>query len=196
MEQNNDLKQELQQELLGLQQEIEQHSTFNKEIWRRSVKRYTRSLYRQNILCVVFLAVMMGASLGILYFVGHWPWWVIIPDVLFFGVVIADNLIATRGMARPDVGSKEGLRSLRACIQDSSSRKSWRVIIYRICGICLSLLTAIYLWFNDRSLLISLAITVIITSLVFRFSGPSFLKRIKNRYNELGEEIDELLKEK
>ena len=49
MEQYEDIKNELQQELQDLQQNVEQHSSFNKDVWRRAVKRYTRSLYRQNI---------------------------------------------------------------------------------------------------------------------------------------------------
>ena len=93
MEQKDDIKLELQQELRGLQQEIGQHSTFNAEVWRKAVKRYTRSLYRQNILSVVFLVVMLGVSYSILVLVAHWPWWLVVPGVLFFCVLIIDNLI-------------------------------------------------------------------------------------------------------
>ena len=191
MEQKDDFKLELQQELRDLQQEIGQHSTFNAEVWRRSVKRYTRSLYRQNILCVVFLAVMMSVCLGILYFIAHWPWWFIVPSIVFFSVMIIDNLLVTRGMARPDVGSKEGLQSLRASIQASTSLKRWRIWFYRGFGTLLSALMYIYLWFNDRSLFF----TILFVSLICFPAGRLAAKRVKNRYDELGEEIDELLKE-
>ena len=191
MEQKDDFKLELQQELRGLQQEIGQHSTFNAEVWRRSVKRYTRSLYRQNILCVVFLAVMMSVCLGILYFVAHWPWWVIVPSIVFFSVMIIDNLWVTRGMARPDLESKEGLRSLRDSVKTSSNSNRWRIWFYRGFGIFDLALTDIYLWFNDRSLFF----TMLIVSIICFPFGKSTAKRVKNRYDELGEEIDELLKE-
>lgn len=191
MEPNNEFKQELQQELLGMQQEIEQHSTFNTEVWRRSVKRYTRSLYRQNILCVVFLAVMMSVSIGILYIVAHWPWWVIIPTIVYFSVLIIDNLVITRGMAHPDVESKEGLRSLRDNVKASCSSNRWRTWFYRGFGIFGLVLIDIYLWFNDRPLFFTLLFTCIICFPIGRFTS----KRVRNRYNELTEEIDELLKE-
>ena len=191
MEQNNEFKQELQQELLGMQQEIEQHSTFNTEVWRRSVKRYTRSLYRQNILCVVFLAVMMSVCIGMLYFVAHWPWWVITPSILYFSVLIIDNLMVTRGMAHPDVERKEGLRSLRETVKVSSNSNRWRIWFYRGFGIFDIALTDIYLWFNDRSLFFTMLIASILSFPFSKFAA----KRVKNRYDELGEEIDELLKE-
>ena len=191
MEQNNDIKQELQQELHNLQQEIEQHSTFNTVVWRRAVKRYTRSLYRQNILCVVFLAVMMSASLLFLYLESYWPWWLVMPYVLFFSVLIIDNLVVTRGMAHPDWESKDGIRSLRACIQASSSMKRWRAWFYRGFGAIVLTLTYIYLWFNDRQMFITILISCLICLPLIYLAG----KRMKKRYDELGEEIDELLKE-
>ena len=48
MEQYEDIKNELQQELQDLQQNVDQHSTFNREVWQRAVKRYSRHLYRQT----------------------------------------------------------------------------------------------------------------------------------------------------
>ena len=192
MEQKDDIKLKLQQELRGLQQEIGQHSTFNAEVWRRSVKRYTRSLYRQNILCVIFLAVMMSACLFGLSIDSYWPWWLIIPYVVLFSVLIIDNLVLTRGMARPDVESKEGLRSLRASIQEGTKKRRWRIWFYRGFGALVLTLTFIYLWFNDRQMFFTLLISSLICSLPL---GYRIGQRVKKRYDELGEEIDELLKE-
>ena len=191
MEQNNYIKQELQQELRNLQQEIEQHSTFNTEVWQSSVKRYTLSLYRQNILCVVFLILIMGASLGVLYFGAHWPWWLVVPYILFFSVMVVDNLVVTRGMARPDVGSKDGLRSLRASVQTSNTMKRWRKWFYQGFGTLIGLASYIYLWFNDHVLFFS----VLFAGIICLPIGYISAKRVKKRYEELGEEIDELLKE-
>ncbi|MBO4738415.1 MAG: hypothetical protein J5606_02510 [Bacteroidales bacterium] len=191
MEQNNDIKEELQQELHCLQQEIEQHSTFNPEVWKRSVRRYTRSLYRKNIFCIILLTVMMSVSIGFLSVYGEWPWWVIVPYIVFFGVMIVDNLVATRGMARPNVGSKEGLRSLRECVQMNSTLNFWRRLFYYGFGTIVLTVTFIYLWFYDRQICVSVLISTIICSPI----GYVVSKRVKKRYNELGEEIDELLKE-
>ena len=44
MEQYEDIKSELQQELQDLQQNVEQHSSFNREVWQRAVKRYSKHL--------------------------------------------------------------------------------------------------------------------------------------------------------
>ncbi len=191
MEQYEDIKNELQQELRDLQQNVEQHSSFNKDVWRRAVKRYTRSLYRQNILCVVFLFVMMSASLLFLYLESYWPWWLIMPYVLLFSVLIIDNLVVTREMAHPDWESKDGIRSLRACIQASSSMKRWRVWFYRGFGAIVLTLTYIYLWFNDRQMFV----TLLVSSLIAFPFGYLTAKRVNKRFKDLGEEIDELLKD-
>ena len=103
-----------------------------------------------------------------------------------------DNLIITRGMARPDVESKEGLLSLRATIQTNTNKKRWRIWLYRGFGALVLLAIYIYLWFNDRSMFFNMLITIIVVCIpVSRRVG----KRVKKRYDELGEEIDELLKE-
>lgn len=191
MEQNLDLKQEMQQELRGLQQEIAEHSTFRTDVWRRSVKRFTRDLYRRNIVCVVFLALMMGACLSLLSLGGRWPWWLVVPTSVFFGVMIVDNLIVTRGMARPDVYSREGLQSLSESIKASTTMTRWRKWFYRGFGTLVLVAFFIHLWSTDRSEFVPLLIICISSSLFGRLAS----KRVKRRYDELGEEVDTLLKE-
>lgn len=191
MEQNLDIKQELQQELSGLQHHVQQHSTFDSNVWRRSVKRFTGRLYRRNILCVATLALMMGACLSLLSLGDRWPWWLVVPTAVFFGVMIVDNLIITRGMARPDVYSREGLLSLRKSIEASTSMTRWRKWFYRCFGALLMVLLYVFLWFNDRE---EFVILLIIGLSSFFFSNLAS-KRVKRRYDELGEEVDELLKE-
>ena len=53
MEQYEDIKNELQQELHDLQQNVEQHSTFNREVWQRAVKRHSRHLYHFSTIALV-----------------------------------------------------------------------------------------------------------------------------------------------
>ena len=48
MEQYEDIKSELQQELHDLQQNVEQHSTFNNDAWRETVKQSSNELYWHN----------------------------------------------------------------------------------------------------------------------------------------------------
>lgn len=191
MEQNLDIKQELQQELSGLQHHVQQHSTFDSSVWRRSVKRFTNRLYRRNILCVVFLALMMGACLSLLSLGGRWPWWLVVPTAVFFGVMIVDNLVITRGMARPDVYSREGLLSLRESVQASSNMTRWRKWFYRGFGALLMVLLYVFLWFNDRDQFVILLIVGLSSSLF----GNLAAKRVKRHYDELGEEVDALLQE-
>lgn len=191
MEELTDIKKELQQELHATQQHVEQHSRFNSDVWRRSVKRSTRSLYRWNILCVVILFLIMGASLSLLCLEDRWPWWLVVPTALFFGVMIVDNLLVTRGMARPDVSSREGLRSLRESVQASTNMTRWRQWFYRGYGNLLTVLMYLFLWFNDRSEFVSLLVVGLLCYPFGYFAG----KRVKRRYDELGEEVDELLKE-
>ena len=72
MEQKDDLKLELQQELRGLQQEIAQHSTFNAEVWRNTVKKSSNELYWQSTVLAGILAVIMIAGTVVLALI-QWP---------------------------------------------------------------------------------------------------------------------------
>ena len=55
MEQKDDIKLELQQELRDLQQEIEQHSTFHKDKLQRSVtRRIKKKLFWSLVFCPIF----------------------------------------------------------------------------------------------------------------------------------------------
>ncbi|MBQ5993790.1 MAG: hypothetical protein IJL57_05615, partial [Bacteroidales bacterium] len=109
MEQYEDIKSELQQELQDLQQNVEQHSTFNREVWQRAVKRYSKQLYRKNLFAAIFLVIMITASNLIL----QWPWWLLLPVDIFLAWIVLDSLISTNGLRKADVQSREGLLSLR-----------------------------------------------------------------------------------
>ena len=189
MEQYEDIKSELQQELHDLQQNVEQHSTFNREVWQRAVKRHSRHLYMQNLLSVIFLVVIITASNFILC--EYWPWWLLLPSDLFLGWITLDSLIATNGLRKADAQSREGLLSLRDSIQKSTTYSKRKRIGIQVVGIIISLLIYVYLFFYDRSMFFTLLVSGLLSiPVVIKTS-----KRVKKRFDELNEEIDELLKE-
>ena len=184
MENNLDLKQELQQDLRDLQQDIANHSTFNNEVWRRSVRRRVIGMYRLNLACSVFLIIFVIVITPFLFYENLWPWWLII--ILMISMTIY-SLIVTRGMRRPDMNSKSGLLSLRESIRRSSQTpKRHKAVIYVVSGIIIALML-IYAYKNPSKLLGGAA---------GLFAGLLVARRLKKRYSNLSEEIDELLKEK
>ena len=60
MEQKDDFKLELQQELRDLQQEIAQHSTLHKDMLQRSVIRRTKNSYFGALFSAIFFCVSNG----------------------------------------------------------------------------------------------------------------------------------------
>lgn len=188
MEQYEDIKNELQQELRDLQQNVEQHSTFNKDVWRRAVKRYSKHLYRQNMVCVIFLVVIITVSNLILF--ERWPWWLLLPIDLFYSVILVDNLIAINGLRKAEVQSRKGLLSLRESVRKSTSYSKRKRSLIQVIGITISLLIFVYLFFHDRAMFF----TLLISSLIAFPFGYLTAKRVNKRFKDLGEEIDELLK--
>ena len=189
MEQYEDIKNELQQELQDLQQNVEEHSAFNKEVWRRAVKRHSRHLYMQTLFSAIFLVVIITASNFILC--EYWPWWLLLPSDLFLGWITLDSLIATNGLRKADAQSREGLLSLRDSIQKSTTYSKRKRIVIQVVGIIISLLIYVYLFFYDRSMFVTLLVSGLLSiPVVIKTS-----KRVKKRFDELNEEIDELLNE-
>ena len=188
MEQNNDLKIELQQELRGLQQEIEQHSSFNTEVWREKLKKHSKELYWQNAIFSGFLLVIMIAA-TVAFVLIKWPWWLILLFDLYFGWLLVDSLIATIGLRKADVQSRKGLLSLRGSINTYSKRKH---TIIRIIGIILYVILAVCLLFYDRTAFFS---WLLWGGLFYFPFGRKETKRSTKPYDELSKEIDELLKE-
>ena len=172
MEQYEDIKNELQQELQDLQQNVEEHSAFNKEVWRRAVKRHSRHLYMQTLFSAIFLVVIITASNFILC--EYWPWWLLLPSDLFLGWIA-------------DAQSREGLLSLRDSIQKSTTYSKRKRIVIQVVGIIISLLIYVYLFFYDRSMFFTLLVSGLLSiPVVIKTS-----KRVKKRFDELNEEIDE-----
>ena len=188
MEQKDDIKLELQQELRDLQQEIGQHSTFNAEVWRNTVKKSSNELYWQSTVLAGILAVIMIAGTVVLALI-KWPWWLILLFDLYFGWLLVDSLIATTGLRKADVQSRKGLLSLRGSINTYSKRKH---TIIRIIGIILYVILAVCLLFYDRTAFFS---WLLWGGLFYFPFGRKETKRSTKPYDELSKEIDELLKE-
>ena len=191
MENNLDFKQELQRDLRDLQQDIAQHSTFNNEVWRRSVRRHVLGLYRLKLICSIFLIIFVIVITPFLLYENLWPWWLIIlVDMLMVSLTIY-SLIVSRGMRRPDMNSKSGLLSLRESVQRSSNTpKRHKAVIYVISGVIIVLLL-IYVYKNNPDFLPS----KLIGGAAGLLAGLLVARRLKKRYSNLSEEIDELLKE-
>ncbi len=179
MEQFEDMKYELQQELQDLQQNVEQHSAFNNDAWRETVKQSSNELYWLNAFLAGATVVIMIAA----------TWWLILLFDLYFGWIAVDSLFAIIGLRKADVQSREGLLSLRESLKTYSKRK--RTII-RIIGIILFLVLEVFLFFYDRIAFFSM----IIWGSFFNGSfGRKRTQEVTKRYDKLSEEIDELLKE-
>ena len=188
MEQNKDIKSELQQELHDLQQNVEQHSSFNNDAWRETVKQSSNELYWLNA-CFAGVVVVITIALTVALTLIKWPWWLILLCDLYFVWIAVDSLFAIIGLRKADVQSREGLLSLRESLKTYSKRK--RTII-RIIGIILFLVLEVFLFFYDRSAFFSM----IIWGGFFEGSfGRKRTREVTKRYDELSEEIDELLKE-
>lgn len=190
MEQYEDIKSELQQELQDLQQNVEQHSVFNRDVWRRAVKRYSKHLYLQNLFSAIFLVIMITAS-NIVLILEEWPWWLLLPIDLFICALVVESLIVTNSFRKADVQSREGLLSLRESVRKSTIVSKRKRIIIQIIAFIILVVIFIYLFFNDRTIFVSTLIGCIVGSI----AGRRTVKRVKKRYDEFNEEIDELLKE-
>ena len=188
MEQYEDIKSELQQELHDLQQNVEQHSTFNNNAWRETVKQSSNELYWLNAF-LAGTAVVITIALTVALTLIKWPWWLILLCDLYFVWIAVDSLFAIIGLRKADVQSREGLLSLRESLNTYSKRR--RTII-QVVGIILFLVLEVCLFFYD---LYSFFAMIIWGAL---FNGPFGRKRtqeVTKRYDKLSEEIDELLKE-
>ena len=191
MENNLHLKQELEQDLRDLQQAIANHSTFNNEVWRRSVRRRVLGLYRLKLACSVFLIIFVIVITPFLFYENLWPWWgILYADLLIISLTIY-SLIVTRGMRRPDMNSKSGLLSLRESIQRSSNTpKRHKAVIYVVSGIFIALML-IYAYNNTPDRMPS----KLFGGAAGLLAGLLVARRLKKHYSNLSEEIDELLKE-
>lgn len=192
MENNLDIKQELQQELCGLQQHIEHHSTFHSDVWRRAVERHAKHLFNRNLFYSIVLAVG-AAFVTFLHFAeGILDLWLVVTFDFFMALIIVYGILTTFNLIRPLTGSRDGLQTLRETVNNCSddSRRGNRII--QILGGILIVAMIVHEFIKSTyDGLTTLFITVPIGLL----AGFLVNKREKKKYRELGDEVDELLKE-
>lgn len=192
MENNLDIKQELQQELCGLQQHIEHHSTFHSDVWRRAVERHAKHLFNRNLFYSIVLAVG-AAFVTFLHFAeGILDLWLVVTFDFFMALIIVYGILTTFNLVRPLTGSRDGLQTLRETVNNCSddSRRGNR-IIQILGGI---LIVAMIVHEFTKSTYDGLT-TLFITVPIGLLAGFLINKREKKKYRELGDEVDELLKE-
>ena len=192
MENNLDIKQELQQELCGLQQHIEHHSTFHSDVWRRAVERHAKHLFNRNLFYSIVLAVG-AAFVTFLHFAeGILDLWLVVTFDFFMALIIVYGILTTFNLVRPLTGSRDGLQTLRETVNNCSddSRRGNR-IIQILGGI---LIVAMIVHEFTKSTYDGLT-TLFITVPIGLLAGFLVNKREKKKYRELADEVDELLKE-
>ena len=191
MEQYEDIKSELQQELQDLQQNVEQHSTFNREVWQRAVKRYSKQLYRKNVASVILSLTLMTVSNIILVIDNVLPWWFAVILDLFIGWLLLESLIVTNGLRKANVQDREGLLSLRESVRKSTTVSKRKRIILISVGLILLIVVNVFFFIHQQYTFIFILIGLLIAIPITR----KRVMQAKEQYNDLGEEIDELLKE-
>ena len=191
MEQYEDIKSELQQELQDLQQNVEQHSTFNREVWQRAVKRYSKQLYWQNVASVILSLTLMTVSNIILVIDNVLPWWFAVILDLFISWLLLESLIVTNGLRKANVQDREGLLSLRESVRKSTTVSKRKRIILISVGLILLIVVNVFFFLHQQYSFIFILIGLLIAIPITR----KRVMQAKEQYNDLGEEIDELLKE-
>ncbi len=191
MEQYEDIKSELQQELHDLQQNVEQHSSFNREVWQRAVKRYSKHLYWQNVASVILSLTIMIVLNIILVMDNVLPWWFAVILDLFIGWLLLESLIVTNGLRKANVQDREGLLSLRESVRKSTTVSKRKRIILISVGLILLIVVNVFFFLHQQYTFIFMLIGLLIAIPITR----KRVMQAKKQYNDLGEEIDELLKE-
>ena len=191
MEQYEDIKSELQQGLHDLQQNVEQHSTFNREVWQRAVKRYSKHLYWQNVASVILSLTIMIVLNIILVMDNVLPWWFAVILDLFIGWLLLESLIVTNGLRKANVQDREGLLSLRESVRKSTTVSKRKRIILISVGLILLIVMNVFFFLHQQYTFIFMLIGLLIAIPITR----KRVMQAKKQYNDLGEEIDELLKE-
>ena len=191
MEQYEDIKSELQQELHDLQQNVEQHSSFNREVWQRAVKRYSKHLYWQNVASVILSLTIMIVLNIILVMDNVLPWWFAVILDLFIGWLLLESLIVTNGLRKANVQDREGLLSLRESVRKSTTVSKRKRIILISVGLILLIVVNVFFFLHQQYTFIFMLIGLLIAIPITR----KRVMQAQKQYNDLGEEIDELLKE-
>lgn len=191
MEQKDDFKLELQQELRDLKQEIAQHSTLHKDMLQRSVIRRTKNSYFGALFSAMFFAFLMVAST----IFKIWPWWILVPLDLALGIFVVELLIVSNDFRKTDVQSREGLLSLREWMRKRSKlSKRKRIFLKIISWTCwiVTPLMLIYVYLYQRDIFFLVLGTLICAEIEWRMWLGDYIKK---ENDDFVKEIDELLKE-
>ena len=191
MDQNQDLKNELQQDLRDLQHDIQQHSTFNTDVWRRSVRRHVTGLYRLKLVCSIFIIIFVVVITPRYFYYNLLPWWFAVILDLFLGWLLLESLIVTNGLRKANVQDREGLLSLRESVRKSTTVSKRKRIILISVGLILLIVVNVFFFLHQQYSFIFILIGLLIAIPITR----KRVMQAKEQYNDLGEEIDELLKE-
>ena len=191
MEQKDDFKMELQQELRDLQQNVKQHSTLHIHALQRSVRRRTKNSYFGALFTAIFFMFLMVAST----IFKVWPWWFLIPFDLILGIIVVEALILSNYFRKAEVQSREGLLSLREWMRKRSKlSKRKRIFLKIISWTCwiVTPLMLIYVYLYQRDIFFLVLGTLICSDI----SWVMWLRDyIKKENDEFVKELDELRKE-
>ena len=195
MEQKDDFKLELQQELRDLQQEIAQNSTLHKDMLQRSVKRRTKKNYFETLFSALFFMFLMVAST----IFKIWPWWILIPFDLALGIVVVTALIVSNDFRKADVQSREGVLSLRENMRKRSTLSKRQRIFLQISKWISWIGTPImliYLYLHQRDIFIPILVILFFSFINDRIWLDKYMdKYTKKKTDDFVKEIDELLEE-
>ena len=191
MEQYTDIeKEELRQELQTIQRNIEQHSAFHSDVWRRAVKRHSRRIYWKYMMYEAVMVILVIVSLA-MSFHEEYPWWIGALLALYFGIILVWGFLSFKGLHKADVYSRDGLLSLRDSVKRCTTASKQERIVITVLGLGVVGLLDTYLFFHDRIMFYT-CIGVLLTSSI---SGSRVTQRVNKDFQTLGEEVDELLKE-
>ena len=191
MEQKDDFKLELQQELRDLQQEIGQHSTFHKDKLQRSVTRRIKKNYFGALFSALFFMFLMVAST----IFKIWPWWILVPFDLLLGIVVVELLIVSIDFRKADVQNRDGLLSLRESMRKRNilikRKRIFMKLVFWSSWIVTPLMF-IYLYLYQRDFILPIFVIIIVNFIIWIIWVDKYIKKLNDDFVK---EIDELLKE-
>jgi len=155
------------------------------------VKRYSKQLYSQNVASVILSLTLMTVSNIILVIDNVLPWWFVVILDLFIGWLLLESLIVTNGLRKANVQDREGLLSLRESVRKSTTVSKRKRIILISVGLILLIVVNVFFFLHQQYSFIFILIGLLIAIPITR----KRVMQAKEQYNDLGEEIDELLKE-
>lgn len=193
MENKDTNLEEMRQQMKQLQSDIDRHSTFHSDIWRRTTAMHVKQLNRWTRRSIIACIVIFPTLSLLLWRVNGWPWWLALAFFLAFAALVVDALMIMRGHWRVDTRSRAGLMSIKEHMDSNSRGAKVRKIVYPTVGAVLMVaIMARTVRFDGIGELISLLVTVAITGVLVRFTVT---RPLQKRMLHVQEEVDALLDE-